>query len=187
MNMENNNNIVDEQTTVTTQTTTEPVAGQEGTQGPATPYKVFNSEDEYKKEVQSLSSKAKYELLKELNAKSLDDIRSKFSELEAVKNELSALNDIKSELEATRKEKELLSDTLLAIKAGAKQETLDDFLTLAKKKVNDEVNLEQAMKLVLDTYKEFRAEDLGSITNRIGTEKGQKPTNRDYIMDLTKL
>ena len=55
-----------EETKVTEQvvetTTQEPTQATE-------PYKVFATEDEYKREMQSLTSKGKFELLKELNAK----------------------------------------------------------------------------------------------------------------------
>jgi len=119
------------------------------------PYKVYGSEDEFKKDVQSLSSKAKYALLQELNVKNLEEARAKFSELEFTKSELKALNDIKSELETARAEKNKLTESLLLTELGVRNELRDDFLTLAKSKVNDKTALPDAARLVLEKYTYF--------------------------------
>jgi DNA primase catalytic subunit len=142
------------------------------------PYKVYGSEDEFKKEVQSLSSKAKFALLQELNVKNLEEARAKFTELEFTKSELKALNDIKAELESAKAEKQQLSENLMMTELGIKNELKEDFLTLAKSKVNDKTPLPDAAKSILEKYTYFKGADVATqVAAKIGTEK--KPQSVD--------
>jgi len=138
----------------------------------AKPFKVYASEDEYKKDAQSLSSKAKYALLQELNVKNLEEARAKFSELEFTKSELKALNDIKAELDTAKAEKQKLSENLLLTELGVKTELRDDFLTLAKSKVDEKTPLPDAAKSVLEKYTYFKGQESPTqVVNKIGTPK----------------
>jgi hypothetical protein len=159
--MENNQETtVQEQTTVTTQEQT--TAPQEQSQ----PYKVFTSEDEYRKEIQSTSSKAKYEMLKELNVKNVEEIRVKFSELEAAKADLSEYGKLKTELDNLTAEKTRLSEDLVLTKFGIQDAFKQEALTLAKSKVQDfEGSLEEAMK---DT--------IAKIPTLVGTGEASQPS-----------
>jgi hypothetical protein len=150
------------------------------------PYKVYASEDEFKKEVQSLSSKAKYALLQELNVKNLEEARAKFSELEFTKSELKALNDVKAELETAKTEKQKLSENLLMTELGVKTELRDDFLVLAKNKVSKDLPLADAAKSVLEKYTYFKGSNdvAAQVAQKIGTEK--KPQQVDFKEDEKK-
>ena len=181
--MEDNKDVQVEQTEVTTQ------AEQVEVKEPVnTSYKVFDTEDDYNREMKSTSSKAKYEMLKELGAKNLDEVRGKFTELEAVKSELANLDSIRSELETTKLEKQKVSEDLIVTKLGVKEESRDDFLVLAKNKLGDFDNsLEDAAKSILDKYTYFSNSDVIAQT-KIGVEKKTKSVStRNEIMDLTKL
>jgi hypothetical protein len=140
---------------------------------PGKPFKVYNSEDEFKKEAQSIASKAKYEVLKDLNVKNLDEVRAVFTEAEALKAELASTSKIKEEYEAIKTEKQKLSENLLMTQLGVKQELRDDFLVLAKSKTSDKVQLEDAAKNILEKYTYFKGTDdvAAQVANKIGTEK----------------
>jgi hypothetical protein len=117
------------------------------------PFKVFSNEDEYKKEIQSVSSKAKYELLKELGAKNLDDVRVKFSELEASKAELTEYAKIKEQYEALSAEKQKIQEDLILTKLNVNEELKSEALTLAKAKLDEyEGSLEKAMEDVIKKF-----------------------------------
>lgn len=70
----------------------------------------------------------------------------------------AALEQASKDLEATKAEKETLAAQLTAFKLGAKAETLEDFILLARAKVTEEVTMEEAMKLTLETYPQFKAQ-----------------------------
>jgi hypothetical protein len=144
------------------------------------PFKVYSSEDEYKKELQSVASKAKFALLQELNLKNLEEARAKFTELEFTKSELKALNDVKAELDAAKSEKQKLSENLLMTELGVKTELRDDFLVLAKNKVSKDLPLEDAAKSVLEKYTYFKGSNdvAAQVAQKIGTEK--KPQQVDF-------
>jgi hypothetical protein len=139
------------------------------------PYKVFDDEDTYKKEVQSVASKAKYELLEKTGEKSVEAIKAKFAELETVKNELKSLSEIKNQLEQSKKEKQNLEENLLMTKLGIKTELQSDFLTLAKTRLESAGDLTNAMTQTLEKYSYFKGNESPMV--KIGTEK--KPSNVD--------
>jgi len=136
------------------------------------PFKVYNSEDDFKKDIQSAASKAKYEVLKELNVKSLDEVKSKIIELEAAKTELVEATKIKSEYEQVKLQKQQVEESLLLTQLGVVPELKDDFLVLAKAKVTTELPLPEAAKSVIEKYKYFKGDSV--ITDaavKIGLEK----------------
>jgi hypothetical protein len=144
------------------------------------PFKVYASEDEFKKEFQSVSSKAKFEMLKELGAKNLEEVRVRFAELEAAKSELTELTKIKAELELSRKEQVKMSEDLVLTKFGIGDDVKDEALTLAKSKLSETENsLEKAMEVVLKKFPNLAKKQDGTIpapvTNKVGSER--KPTN----------
>jgi len=185
--MENTDNAVEQTETVTTPAA-ETVATPESTPE-SNVFKAFDTEDQYNKEVQSLSSKAKYSLLQELGVKNLDEVKIRFNELDAAKSELSTLDDIRSELDTLKTEKQTLSETLLVTKMGVKEDTAADFLVLAKSKMasTEDMTLEDAMKATLEKYAQFGGESSTPLSTKIGTEKASKPSSKDYIMEMTKL
>ena len=152
------------------------------------PFKVFATEEEYRKEVQSAKSNGKFEILKEIGVKNLDEVRTRFTELEAVKNELVEASKFKDELETIKLERQSLEENLLVTKLGVREDVKDDFLVLSKAKMTstEGISLEDAMKQTLEKYTSFKNED-SIVANKIGTEKTQKSPDRSHLMDLTKL
>lgn len=134
-----------------------------------TPYKVFETEEDFRKELQSVSSRAKYELLEKTGEKSIEGIKAKFQELEEVKGKVAGLSEIQSKLEAIQAEKDKLNEDLLMTKMGVKDELKQDFLTLAKSKVGKDVDLANAMTQTIQKYSYFKGE--GTPNVKIGTEK----------------
>jgi hypothetical protein len=153
------------------------------------PFKVFSNEDEYKKEIQSVSSKAKYELLKELGAKNLDDVRIKFSELEATKAELTEYAKIKQEFEALTAEKQKISEDLVLTKMNVTESLKNEALTLAKAKLQEhEGSLEKAMEDVIKKFPSMVNNNGATpAPSKIGTPKTSGAVNmtdpeRDRLM-----
>jgi hypothetical protein len=174
--MENQETQVQEQVTETS-TQEQTAAPQEQT---ASPYKVFANEDEYKKEIQSTSSKAKYEMLKELNVKNVEEIRVKFSELEAAKAELSEYGKLKDELDNLTAEKTRIAEDLVLTKFGVQDTFKQEALTLAKSKVNDfEGSLEKAMEDVLVKFPSLAGKEQASqqTPSKIGTQRNPASVN----------
>lgn len=67
-----------------------------------------------------------------------------------------ALEQYQKDLEATKAEKELTELKLEAFVAGAKAESIDDVLLLAKARMSDEVSKQDAIKQVLEAYPQFK-------------------------------
>jgi hypothetical protein len=134
-----------------------------------TPYKVFETEEDFKKELQSVSSKAKYELLEKTGEKSVEGIKAKFAELDEVKGKVAGLSEIQAKLQTIQAEKDKLNEDLLMTKMGVKDELKQDFLTLAKSKVGKDVDLNSAMTQTIQKYSYFKGESAPNV--KIGTEK----------------
>jgi hypothetical protein len=145
------------------------------------PYKVYTSEDEFKKEVQSLSSKAKFEMLKEVGVKNLEEIRVKFAELEASKAEISEFMKMKEQLESVKAEKEKMAEDLLVTKFKIKDEVRNEAMTLAKAKMPEFDNsLEKAMSEIIKKFPTLVAtgeQSTPAIPTKIGVAKQPSTVN----------
>lgn len=67
-----------------------------------------------------------------------------------------ALAQYQKDLEATKAEKETLAAQLNALKHGANAESLSDVIALAKTRVTEELDMESAIKQVLEQYPHFK-------------------------------
>lgn len=88
------------------------------------------------------------EKFKEWQDSQKTDAEKQAAALEEAKNNLANLNG----------EKETLAAQLAALKAGANPDALDDLIVLAKTKVSDDVTIDDAIKQVLETYPQFKAQ-----------------------------
>jgi len=98
------------------------------------------TKEEYEKALKSSASKAKFQILQELNVKSVDDFKAKSQTIE---NSLKELDDIK-------KENNRLKEDLLIKELNISDDYRDDFLTLAKAKATDTQDLKSVATEILN-------------------------------------
>lgn len=145
----------------------------ETTQEATKPYKVFNTEEEYNKHIQSEHGKAKGNFLKnKLGAENVDDY---LKSQQAKDNELKSLKEKLDTLDAEHKQ--LKEDSVLK-GLGLNMDKKKDFLTLVNAKVNDETDFNKACEDVMKDYPLFKQ---NAKAVKIGTE--QKQPNSKEIED----
>lgn len=147
------------------------------------------------------SKKATEKLLKSLGFEDVKNAKDGLQKLqewqESQKTEqqkqTEALEKYQKDLEATKAEKELTELKLEAFVAGAKAESIDDVLLLAKARVSDEVSKQDAIKQVLEAYPHFKQgqteqkEEKPSVpTFSTGTTKPGNSTNDPFASKLAK-
>lgn len=164
----------------------------EATPEPRSDVPTFATIDDYNKHVQSVSSKAKGELLKEIGLEKVADIKEAIAKGQSLK-------EITDELELTKSEREALKtelDTLKADKVKADNDKLiaslgidseygDLFLNLVAGDTSDLPIEEKAIKV-----KETLAKMVG-VTPKAGTDKTPSITEKELtnklMADLQKL
>jgi hypothetical protein len=141
------------------------------------PFKVFQTEEEYAKAIQSASSKAKFDWLKENNLSTVEEYKSKTAAAEAAIAEKEALTkkalDLSGELEQ-------LKESNVLLKNGVSDQYKDDLLILAKAKVSDKVDLDSAVKEILDKNPTWK----NASPAKIGTPTTEAPKPKDTILDV---
>ncbi|NLZ45513.1 MAG: hypothetical protein GX896_02360 [Clostridiales bacterium] len=113
--------------------------GGTGEEGAKEPFKTFESEDDYNREIRSQRSKAKKEVLDELGVKSIDE----------AKTNLSKSATLETELNETKSKYQTLEQDYHLSKAGVKDEYKEEVITLAKAKMNDETTFDKALEAVI--------------------------------------
>lgn len=97
-------------------------------------FKAFATEDEYKREIQSERSKAKGEILKELGAEKVDDIRARISSIDTIKSEYEQkLTEMQSKYDELTAEKEQRERDSLLTSLSVDAEKKTDFMLLVEK------------------------------------------------------
>jgi len=177
-------NVVDEQVIDTTvQEPTPEVKEVEKSNDQVVP--TFATKEEYDKFVQSTSSKAKGELLKEIGLDKVADIKDLIEKGKTV-------SQIAEELDITKKQAEELKTQLntyetndLLKEVGIDQEYKDIFLTLIDADKGDGTRKEKALRV-----KEKISRMIGSVP-KVGGEKQPSPTveqvTKKTMADLRKL
>nr|DAH82884.1 MAG TPA: Major capsid protein [Caudoviricetes sp.] len=171
-------------------TTAEEVSKDESTiENSDKPFKIYNTEEEYNKDFKSASMKRVNEMFKELGVSSMNELKAfkqsvellnqRNSEYDSLKNEKDELEIKASNLseENTNLKKELLLN-----KFGIDGSNADDFLTLAKSKVNETKSLEDACSEVLEKYPSFRSTNIQSMF-KIGSPKSSEDGERPLTAD----
>lgn len=127
------------------------------------PFKTFETEEDFKKVIQSESSKAQYKLLQELGVDKLDDVK-------AWKASNEELATVKADKEAKDAKIAELSTELTFTKLGVKDEFRSDLLALAKASVNEDTDFETATKAVVERHPHMIAAKKQSIV--MGGDRG---------------
>jgi len=160
-----NNNITTEQTTTT-----------EVDKSETTAQEVTYTQEQFDKAIQSASSRAKNDILKELGIGSVKE----FTELK------KSYEDSITEKENLAKDNAKLNDLLILKDLNVKDENSEDFLELARKRITDGKDLKKAAEEVASIYPSML--NINTTTDvKIGSEKGEKskPESK-YSEDMLK-
>lgn len=138
------------------------------------PFRTFNTEDEFKRYIQSEKSKAKNDLLKELGVQGV----SEFSNLKSTyEKAIEDKKEITDNLTRLQNENTALNEKNILLELNVDDRYADDTLTLARSKVSDTVNLKDAVEEVLKKNPNWKNNTTGI---RIGIEKtNNEPENTD--------
>lgn len=108
------------------------------------PFKVFNTEEDYNKVLQSASGKAKGEILKELGINSVNEFKEQFEKVEQFEELSQELTDIKSKVDGLVEEKLRLESVVLSSRYPLSDEASEIFAELVSVKRGDRDLLEVA-------------------------------------------
>lgn len=125
------------------------------------------TEAELNKKLQSASSKAKNDIMKELGINSIKDFQDLKTNYETAINTKTSLEE---NINTLNQEKTKLSEDLLLTKLGVSEEYREDLLTLAKSKVDNDHTLEDVSKSLLEKFPQFKGV---KETIKMGTEKAE--------------
>ena len=142
----------------------------------ATEQETYSAED-YKKALQSSASKAKFAILQELGIKNVNEFKAIKSKYDEVINNSTAIEQEKNDL---KNQINKLNESLVLEKLQVSEEYKDDFLALAKTKVNDEKSFEDVSRELLKKYPQWsnKKQDI-----KIGTDKSDQKTKIKNIVD----
>lgn len=113
-----------------------------------TVFKAFESEDEFNKYAQSVSSKAKGEILKEIGANNVAEIKDTLGKVKGYTELETNYKALEGSFTALKGEHEKTMDELIATKYGIHEGFKTEFITLAKAGVTDKVTLLQSAEAV---------------------------------------
>jgi len=133
------------------------------------------SREDYDKAIKSASSKAKYDILKELGINSVKEFQELKNTYETAINEKVSLEE---NINTLNKDKVKLQEDLLLSRLGVSDEYSNDLLTLAKSKVDENHTLEQVSKELLEKYPQWRN---SKETIKMGTEKTDNKAKKPEI------
>lgn len=157
-------------------------------EGTNEPFMIFKTEEDYNKFIKSESQKKVAELYKELGVNSKDELRAykeAATEYNTLRESYDTVNTSKTELEdkfnALTKDYIDLQNELLITEFGINKDNSEDFLTLAKTKVSDTVDLKKACEMTVQMYPYFKENSVKDIF-KIGSPKSEV-VNREMTTD----
>ncbi|WP_046721458.1 hypothetical protein [Heyndrickxia coagulans] len=119
-----------------------------------------------KVDTKEIRTKAQSDLLKKLGFEKVDelqDVLTKYKEIEdaqktEAQKQAERLKDLETNFSSVRDENESLKAQIAAMKAGVKADAVEDAVLLAKRLVTDDVDMDAAIKQVLEKYPQFGQE-----------------------------
>lgn len=166
------------------------------TEPPSEHEKTF-TQDDVDNLIKRESSKQQEKLLKQLGIDDFDSAKEgmkKFQEWQdAQKTEqekqAEKLQQLESDYSSTNEENTILKAQISAMKAGVIAESVEDVVVLAKTLVTDDVDMDAAIKQVVDKYPQFaqqeqETEEKPNFSN--GTHKKQPTTEVDKWLNAFK-
>lgn len=157
-------------------------------------HSVINTQEEYDKIVQSATSKAKNELLKELGVNGVEDAKQKMS---LGSTNLDKVNTLTDKVALLEEENELTRNKLFANELKVKPELVDKVIILAKAQKTDDVSMKDLIKREAEAINAIAVDTPPkkpeTTTKRLGSEKtlSQDGTEKEalakYMEKLRKL
>ena len=147
------------------------------------PFKAFENEEEFNKFTQSISSKAKGELLKEIGYNSVSDIKSvveKGNQFDDISNKYT---EVESKYKGAIDEAEALRIDLITTKYNISDEFKDEFVTLTKAKVNDDTDINKAAQSVYEKLSKSFFNEGKKPSIKIGGDSSKITENEQEIME----
>ena len=135
-------------------------APQESPKQAKQPYKVFDSEEDFQRELKSAESKAKNDILKRLNLNSVDEGTQTLTKAEKLEQDLQMAFE---KLQSLEEENAL-------VKLGVQEEYKEEALTLARARKTADKSLEQALKEVGEKFPDLFAQPVKKGVERLGSE-----------------
>lgn len=123
------------------------------------PYKVFDSEEDFQRELKSAESKAKNDILKRLNLNSVDEGTQTLTKAEKLEQDLQMAFD---KLQSLEEENAL-------VRLGVQDEYKEEALTLARARKTTDKSLEQALKEVGEKFPNLFAQPKKGV-EKLGSE-----------------
>lgn len=158
------------------------------------------------KDVNSIAAKearkAQEKLFKEVGIEDFENAKEglqKFKEWQdsqktEAEKQSEALNTLKQEKDTLAKERSQLQSQISAMKAGVNGDSVEDVIALAERLVNDDTDIDAAIKQVIEKYPHFSGpgtdeqEDTPTLVRR-GNPKGSSSTTNPFLKEnwnLTK-
>lgn len=164
---------------------------QQGTGDPQPPEEKMLPQSDVNNLIAKETKKTQEKLLKQLGIEDFDSAKdglAKFREWqESQKTEqekqAELLKNLETEKGTLSEENSFLKAQLSAVKAGVKADSVEDVVTLAKNLVNDDVDMDTAIKSVLEKYPHFGQEQQGPG----GKEKPTFTTGQHQTQNQTEL
>lgn len=142
-------------------------AGSEGNVGePTEPFKVFQTEEDYNKEIKSAESRGKFSILQKLEVKSIDEVKEKLNSTTTLQNELT---------ETKNKYNQLTEDYSLH-KANVAENYKEEVKTLAKSKMAEGVDFDTALKQVVEKMPFVTGKAFKGVVGRESSTEGNEET-----------
>lgn len=156
-------------------------------------FKSFESEEDYNKILQSASSKAKGEILKDLGINSISEFKTNMEEFSKYKEtQLTDTEKLNSTLKSRDTQildlqKEIMGNKVtiesnnifkIAVKLGVKEDSISDVIKLAT--FGENKDYEKGLKSVLDKYPSFKNDGKSGyqISPNIGNGKSKPKVNK---------
>lgn len=137
---------------------------------PTQPFKVFDSEDDFNKAIQSASSKAKGEILKELGIESVNAFKEQLTKVQESTSRIADYEAMQSRMRELETKNRNLEDNLLVAKYNLRDEAKEMFINLVRSSVKEGQSIEDVADKI---YQTFQAGVFNDIPNAviIGTDK----------------
>ncbi len=146
------------------------------------------------------SKAAQEKLLKDLGIEDFENAKdglAKFkewqdSQMTEAEKQSEALREAQTQLEETTSKIERLEAEREALIQGVNQDSLNDVITLAKARVNEETGISDAIKAVVEQYPQFKALDEETVKPKFINPKNPSRTNEnalrgfDLLLEKTK-
>lgn len=116
------------------------------------PFRVFDSEEEFNKTIQSASSKAKGEILKELGIESVNAFKEQLEKVQEGTARIADYESMQTRIRDLETEKRVLEDKILVSKYNLKDDAKEMFINLVRSSIKDGQSVEDVADKIYQTF-----------------------------------